>query len=158
MPKAETWTPKKMSLRKTLMQKPKYCYNQLQVSAKWISGVFKRTSPPKKRRKIPEGLSSLTPLLLTQLMGNNHLPLIRSPPPTQKKTKTEIFGVDKNGDKAKTHLQQVSTSLWRRKKETSSKSIAFIVGRRAIMPTSVLRRGNKIQKTSIGLGELYVND
>ena len=47
--------------------------------------------------------------------------------------------MDKNGDKAKIHLQRMLTLLPKKKKEISSKLIASIIRKMTIMLTSVLR-------------------
>ena len=66
--------------------------------------------------------------------------------------------MDKDEDEAKTHLQWVSTSLSRKKKEISSMSSALTIGKRTIMPIGIFKRRNRSQKTSGGLGNLYVSD
>ena len=78
-------------------------------------------------------------------MRNNHLLLTRLPLPIQGKTKTiaKVLDVDEDMDKAKTHLQQVSMSLPKRKKETSPKSSASIIEKKTIIPKYVQKRGNR---------------
>ena len=119
------------------------CSNQPQVSARWIPGISKGTSPSERRRRTLKALSLLTLLPLIHLIGNSHLLLTRLPPPSQRKTKTKVFDVDKDGNKAKVYLQRVLMSLPRRKKESSPKSIAPTTERRVIMPTIVRRRRNR---------------
>ena len=58
----------------------------------------------------------------------------------------EIFGVDKNGDKAETHLQQVPKVFPRKKKETSPKSSASNSEKRVIMPISVPKKKTRVKK------------
>ena len=70
----------------------------------------------------------------------------------------EVLGIDEDGDEAKTHLWRVPMSLPRKKKEISPKSSASITGKRAIMPTGILKRRNKSQKTSDSLRNLYANN
>lgn len=107
-----------------------------------------------------EKISLPTPPLLTHLVRNSHLLLNKLFPPIQKRIKTTIkaLDVDEDGDKVKNHLQRVSMSLQRRKKETFPKSIAFTMGKRAIMRIGVLKKENKSQKTSDGLGDLHAGD
>ena len=62
--------------------------------------------------------------------------------------------VDEDGDEAKTPMQQVSTLLPRKKKETSPTSNASTAEGRATSPTSVLRRRTRNQKTSDSLDDL----
>lgn len=89
-------------------------------------------------------------------MGNNHLS------PTKKKAKItkEIFIIiiDKDKDKAKTLLQQVSISFLRGKKNISSISNVSIAKRRAVLPISVFRKKTRIQKTNINLGNVYASN
>ena len=66
--------------------------------------------------------------------------------------------MDENVDEAKNHLQQVPTSLLRKKIETSLKLSTSTAGKRAIILTVVLKRENKCQKTSNGLCNLYAGD
>lgn len=66
--------------------------------------------------------------------------------------------MDEYGDEAKTHLQRVLTSLLKRKKKTSPKSNASIIGRRAIMPIGIFKKENRNQKTNDNLGNLYAGD
>ena len=116
----------------------------------------------KRRKTSVERISPPTPPLLTHLVGNNHLPLSRLPLPTRRRTRTtkEVLGtvVDGDGDEAKTPLRQVSTLLPRRKKKISPMSNASTAEGRAILPTSVLRKGTRSQKTSGSLGNLYVDE
>ena len=79
---------------------------------------------------------------------------------TQRKTKTttEIFNVDKNRDKTKTSLQQVWTSFPKKKKEISPKLSASTIGKKAIMPTDILQKKDKSQKTADNFGNLYAGD
>lgn len=64
----------------------------------------------------------------------------------------------KDGNKARTHLQLVSMSLLRKKKETSPKSSASTIRRRTIIPTGILKKRNKNRKTSDNLGNLQTGD
>ena len=66
--------------------------------------------------------------------------------------------VDKDGDGAKTPLQQVSALHPRKKKKISTMSNASTVEERAILPISVLKKGTRSQKTSDNLDNLYVNE
>ena len=122
-----------------------------------MPSVFKDTDRQRKRRTL-EKISLSANLLLINLVENSHFSLNRLFPPTQKRTKTTMETLSVDGDKAKTHLQLVSTLLQRRKKKASPKSIASIVEKKAIMPIYVLKKGNKSQKTSDGLGNLHTND
>ena len=70
----------------------------------------------------------------------------------------EVFSVDENRDKAKTHLQQMLTSLPKSKKKTSLNSNTSTIEKRTIMLTNILRKRNKSQKTSKNLGNLHVSD
>ena len=54
--------------------------------------------------------------------------------------------MDKDEAEGKTHLQQVSTLLSKRKKETFSKSNVSTVGRRAIISIGVLRKKTGVIK------------
>ena len=65
--------------------------------------------------------------------------------------------MDKDMDKAKTHLQRVPTLLLKRMK-TSSKLSASTIRRKAIMPINILKKKNKSQKISGCLGNLHAND
>lgn len=93
-------------------------------------------------------------------MRNSHLLLTRLPLSTQKRTKTtiKVLNIDENGEKAKTHLQRVSTSIPKKKKKTSLTSSAFIIEKRAIILIGVLKKKNKSQKTRNGLGDLHAGD
>ena len=73
-------------------------------------------------------------------MGNSYPPPNRHYPPNQKRTKTinKIFDVDESGDRAKSLLQQVLTSLPKKKKKTSLKLNAFTIEKRAITLISIL--------------------
>ena len=66
--------------------------------------------------------------------------------------------MDKDGDEAKAHLQQVPTSLPRRKKETFSKLSASTIGKKAIMPLGILKIGDKSQETNDDLSDLHTSD
>ena len=105
-----------------------------------------------------EKISLLTPPLLKYLVGNSHFLLSKFPPPTPKKIKITAEALGMEDIEAKTHLQRVSTLLQRRKKEISPQSIASTIEKRAIMPIGILRRRKNSKKTSIGLGNLHVND
>ena len=142
---------------KPLMRKSRHCYSHPQTSGRLTPSLFKYKNW-QRRRRTPEKISPLTSSLLTRLVGHSHLLLSRLPPPTQKRTKTTAETLSMDRDEVKTYLQWVSTSLQRKKKETFPKSIASIIEKRAIMPISVLKRGNKSQKTSNNLGDLYAND
>ena len=156
MPEARTWTPGKKSWKKPSMRRQRQCSNPPPVSATWTYGIPKGTSPLRRRRKTPiKRISLPTPPLLTHLVENTHLPLSKLPPPTQRRTSAEALGIER--DEAKTHLQRASMPPQRRKK-TSSKLTTSTTGRKAIMPTGVLKKRNKSQKTSIHLGNLHIND
>ena len=156
MPEAVTWIPRKKPWRKPSTRRQRQCSNPLPVSVTWTQGVPEGTGPLGRRRGTPmERISPLTPLLLIHLVRNRHFPLSRLLPLTHRRTTTEALGIA--GDEAKTHLRWALTPSQRSKK-TSSKLSASTVGRRAILPISILKRRNKSQKTSIGLGNLHVND
>ena len=133
------------------MRRQRQCFNHLSIPATWIQEVIEGKHPLKRRRRTPvERISLPTPLLLIHLVGNSHLLLSKLPPPTQKSTIAEPLGVE--GDKAKIHLRWASTSPQRKKRKTSPKLIV------STMPTNVFTKGNRSQKTSISLGDLYVNN
>ena len=73
-------------------------------------------------------------------------------------TITKVFSVDEDGDEAKTHLQQLSTSLSRRKKEIFPKLSASTIRKRPITATSICERRNKSQKTSDGFANFHASD
>ena len=138
------------------MRRQRRCFNPSPLPATWTQSVLKGTDPLGRRRRTPvERISPPTPPLLTHLVGNRHLPLSRPSPPTRKRTTAEALGVE--GDEAKTHLRRASMPSQRRRK-TSPKLSASTAGRRAILPTGALKRRNRSQKTSIGLGDLHVDD
>ena len=94
------------------------------------------------------------------LVGNNHLLSTRHFLPNQNRIKTtkEILGIDKNENKTKTFLQQILTSLSKRKKKTSPKLNISNTKKRATMPKSVSRKKTRNQKTSVSLDKLYIGD
>ena len=49
-------------------------------------------------------------------------------------------------------------NITKKKEMTPPKLIAFTTGKSVIMPTGVLKRRNRSEKTSIGLDNLHVND
>ena len=111
--------------------------------ATWTQDVLKGTGLLKERIRIPvERISLPTPLLLTHLVGNNHFPLGRLPPPTQRRTKTtnEVPGAAEDRDKVVTPTTppRVSISFPQRKKGTCPKLSAIIAIGKNITPTSVL--------------------
>lgn len=81
--------------------------------------------------------------------------------PTRKKTKTtkKVFGtiIDKDGNKTKTLLQQVSILLLKKKKNTSSILNASIIEKIVILPISLLKLKTRSQKTSTSLDNFCVN-
>lgn len=159
MPKAKDWTFEKRLLRKPSMWRQKHCYSYSQVSERLTPNISKDIDR-QRGKQTPEKISLPTLSLPTYLVGNNHLLLTRFSPSIWKRTKTttEIFDVDKDRDKANTHLQRMSISLPKRKKETFLKSSAFTIGGKAIMPTNILKRGKKSQKTSDGHSYLYADN
>ena len=139
------------------MQKLRHCYSYPQASKRLTPNISKDKDQQRRMQTLKK-ISPPTPPVLTCLVGNSHLLFSRFLLPTQKMTKTTTEALSVEKDKAKTHLWWVSTSLWRKKKETFLKSIAFIIEKKAIMPTSVFRRRNKSQKTSIGLSSLHIDN
>ena len=66
--------------------------------------------------------------------------------------------VDKDGDEAKTPLQQVLTLLLRKKKKISPMSNVFTIEGRAILPTNIFKKRTKSQKTSDSLGYFHIEE
>ena len=113
---------------------------------------FKGIDQQKKRQTLRK-ISLSAPSLQTYSVGNSQSLPIRLYYFSQKKIKItkKPCNTDKSGDEAKIFWQQVSTSLSRRKKEISPKLNISTIGRRAIISTSVLKRGNRSQKLVLGL-------
>ena len=148
------------------MQRHKRCCNPPPVLGTWTQDVLE--GKRKRTRKTPlERISLPTPFPLTCLVGNSHLPPSRLLSPTQRRTKTtskEVLGVEKaDKDKvvAATPLQrELTLTLSREKRETSSKSSASPVIERDIIRTNVprIRIWRENSKTSVSLGNLHAGD
>ena len=142
-------------MRKLLIWRQKHCYSHPQTTKRSTLSVSKNTNQQIRRQTL-EKISSSTPPLLTHWMRKSYLPFTRFFLLTKRKTKItiKILAVDENGDEAKTHLQWVSISFSKKKKKISPKLSIFTTGRKAIIPTGVLKRG-KNQKTNNGFGNFH---
>lgn len=119
-----------------------------------MSNAFKDIDQP--RRKTLGRISPLLLPLLICLIGNNLS--IRAKPARKIRITKEVYSnaEDKNGVTAITCLSQVLILFLRGKKKTSLTSNALIADRKVIISQSVQRK--RIQKTSVGLSNLYIGD
>lgn len=121
-----------------------------------MPSVSEVTDQQRRRIRTPRKTSPLILSLLTYLVESN--PPTRARLTRRIRTTKEVPGVAEDEDRvaAMTPLPQVLTSFLKKKKGTSSRSNVSTAGGKAITSPSVPR--NRIQKTSVVLGDLHAGD
>ena len=131
-------------------------------SERWIFDVFKVNGQPKKRTKTPKTTRRISLPRIFLLMHHQVGPnlLWHSP----RRNRIVVLAKEDPDDKAKARIllplastppPSGKTRIRIRTRKTYPTLSTTLASRKAIMPTSVLRRS---QKTSVGLDNLHVGD